>query len=68
VLMVRRPDDRPMFLSDCHHCGRRELRELRGHRTLHHRPDGWWTTCRHCGSDVLVVADREPRAASPQAA
>jgi hypothetical protein len=64
VLMVRPADDHRMFVCDCHHCGRRELR---GPRSLRHRPAGWYAHCRACGAENLVAGDRAP-VASPQAA
>lgn len=48
-----------MFLCDCHHCGRRELR---GPRSLTTNLDGAFVaTCRACGTD-LVVAGARPAA------
>lgn len=45
-----------MFLCDCHHCGRRELR---GPRSLTTSPDGRFVAaCRGCGATVAVAGAR----------
>jgi hypothetical protein len=63
--MVPGADDQPMFVSDCHHCGRRELR---GPRSLRHDDaTGWWTECRACGGHVHV-AGAPGDTSAPQAA
>lgn len=45
-----------MFVCDCPHCGRRELRSARSLHPLA-TPDAllWLTTCRGCGLEVTVV-------------
>lgn len=52
-----------MFLCECHHCGRRELR---GPRSLATVDGAFVATCRRCGQTVAVAGARvlRPRPAS----
>lgn len=59
---------RSMFVCECPHCGRRELR---GARSLHPLPAGdgidWVAHCRACGQAVTIAESRRRSAACPTA-
>lgn len=54
-----------MFLCDCDHCGRRELR---GPRSLTSVDGAFVATCRACGATVTVTGARVEPARTPTAA
>jgi hypothetical protein len=54
-----------MFLCECHHCGRRELR---GPRSLFTQDGTFATTCRACGTVVPVASAQPTREARHPAA
>lgn len=54
--MLTRADDAAMFVCDCPHCGRRELRSARSlHPVLTDDAVRWTATCRACATPVTIV-------------
>lgn len=59
MLIAEAGHNRDMHLTDCPHCGRRELRGARSlHTVTTARGNVFATSCRGCGAELSVATNR----------